>query len=98
MPKRRAVHRVVRVTVPITTSRPTVEAPPQTPNIVPRLKPNTARIMVTTRWHEDDLIGRCLEREPGLWEVLSILLEAMPGDLLGRRVSERLWPEWFTET
>src|SRR5207248_1119052 len=50
-----------------------------------------------TRWHDDDLAGRCLARESGLWHVLSIPMEAMPGDPLGRPVGERLWPEWFTE-
>ena len=66
-------------------------------DFVPRLKPGASRIMVTTRWHEDDLAGRCLEREPGLWHLLSLPMEAVPSDPLGRRPGERLWPEWFTE-
>jgi predicted phage terminase large subunit-like protein len=66
-------------------------------DFVPRLKPGASRIMVTTRWHEDDLAGRCLGREPGLWHLLSLPMEAMPNDPLGRAVGERLWPEWFTE-
>jgi predicted phage terminase large subunit-like protein len=66
-------------------------------DFVPRLKPGAARIMVTTRWHDDDLAGRALEREPGLWRLVSIPMEAMPDDPLGRKVGERLWPEWFTQ-
>jgi predicted phage terminase large subunit-like protein len=66
-------------------------------DFVPRLKPNAARLLVTTRWHEDDLAGRVLEKESGLWHLLSIPMEAQPDDPLGRQVGERLWPEWFTE-
>jgi predicted phage terminase large subunit-like protein len=63
----------------------------------PRLVPSAAQILVQTRWHEDDLAGRILEREADEWRVVSLPMEAMPGDLLGRPVGERLWPEWFTE-
>ena len=66
-------------------------------DFVPRLKPNAARLLVTTRWHEDDLAGRCLDKEAGLWTVLSIPMVAEHDDPLGRQPGERLWPEWFTE-
>lgn len=65
-------------------------------DFVPRLKPNAAQIVVMTRWHEDDLGGRILEREADRWRLVSLPMEAMPGDPLGRAVGERLWPEWFT--
>jgi predicted phage terminase large subunit-like protein len=62
-----------------------------------RLKPGARQIVVMTRWHEDDLGGRILERERDQWQVIEIPMEAMPGDALGRKPGERLWPEWFTD-
>ena len=62
-----------------------------------RLKPGARQIVVMTRWHEDDLGGRILERERDRWTLLEIPMEAMPGDILGREVGARLWPEWFTD-
>jgi predicted phage terminase large subunit-like protein len=66
-------------------------------DFLPRLKPDAAQILVMTRWHEDDLGGRILERERDKWSVLELPMEAYPGDPLGRRAGERLWPEWFTD-
>jgi predicted phage terminase large subunit-like protein len=63
----------------------------------PRLKPEAAQIVIATRWHEDDLTGRLLTKEPGRWHLLELPMEAMPNDPLGRKVGQRLWPEWFTE-
>jgi predicted phage terminase large subunit-like protein len=63
----------------------------------PRLKPEGRQIIVTTRWHEDDIAGRLLERERGKWRVVELAMEALPDDPLGRKPGERLWPEWFTE-
>lgn len=68
-----------------------------TNDLLTRLKPKARQIVVMTRWHEDDLGGRILERERDRWTVLEIAMEAMPGDPLGRKVGERLWPEWFTD-
>lgn len=66
-----------------------------------RLKPNAKKIIIQTRWHEDDLSGRIIDRfnKTGLdgFEILSIPMEAEEGDPLGRKPGERLWPEWFTE-
>lgn len=66
-------------------------------DLLTRLKPGARQIVVMTRWHEDDLGGRILERERDRWRVIEIPMEAMPGDPLGRAVGERLWPEWFTD-
>lgn len=66
-------------------------------DFVTRLKPGARQVVVMTRWHEDDLGGRLLERERDRWTVLELAMEAMPGDPLGRAVGERLWPEWFTD-
>jgi predicted phage terminase large subunit-like protein len=62
-----------------------------------RLKPGARQVLVMTRWHEDDLGGRILERERDKWELVELPMEALPGDPLGRAVGERLWSEWFTE-
>jgi predicted phage terminase large subunit-like protein len=46
----------------------------------------------------DDLAGKLLETEPEKWEVINLPMEAEDeNDPLGRKVGERLWPEWFTQ-
>ena len=62
-----------------------------------RLKPGAAVVLIQTRWHEDDLAGRLLSIEPERWHVVSLAMEAVPNDPLGRAVGEPLWPEWFTD-
>lgn len=62
-----------------------------------RLKPGGRQILIQTRWHEDDLGGRILEREAHRWKVVKIPMMAGPNDPLGRALGERLWPEWFTQ-
>lgn len=67
-----------------------------------RLKPTGSVIMIATRWHEDDPIGRLLEmdkkRGKPLWEVVSFeaICEHPENDPLNRKVGEALWPEWQT--
>ena len=65
-----------------------------------RLKPDAWIIVIMTRWHEDDLGGRLLERQKGLWEVLNIPAQAygpdpntglIPPDPLGREPGQWLW-------
>ena len=65
-------------------------------DFLPRLKPGASQIVIMTRWHEDDLGGRLLHREASKWRVVELPMEALPGDPLGRKPGERLWPEWFT--
>jgi predicted phage terminase large subunit-like protein len=62
-----------------------------------RLLPNAPQIIIQTRWHEDDLSGRILEREANRWAVLKLPMESVGVDPLGRKPGERLWPEWFTD-
>ena len=38
------------------------------------------KLLLMTRWHEDDLIGRIIEREPGNWKVVSLPAEAYGKD------------------
>lgn len=59
--------------------------------------PKSFVVMVATRWHEDDLLGR-LDRHSvsgeGLhWDVLKLPALAEEGDPLGREVDEPLWPD-----
>ena len=68
-----------------------------TNDLLTRLKPGARQIVVMTRWHEDDLGGRILERERDRWTLIELAMEALPNDPLGRKVGERLWPEWFTD-
>jgi len=57
---------------------------------------NGSRILLTmTRWHEDDLAGRLLEKEGDRWSVLSFpeLKEYDNNPLDPRKIGEPLWPE-----
>lgn len=60
-----------------------------------RLHNNSKVILIMTRWHEDDLAGRLLARQPDKWQVIKIpaIKEAggYPGD--PRQVGEPLWPQ-----
>jgi len=56
-----------------------------------RLKPGAPIVVVMTRWHPDDIGGRLLERQPGLWRVVSIPAVAEENDPLGRAEGEWLW-------
>ena len=70
-----------------------------------RLKPGAAIVLVLTHWHEDDIAGRAMLRQPGMWEVVRIpaVAEApdpesqdpfvrLP-DPLGRQPGEWLWDD-----
>lgn len=63
--------------------------------VYPRLEPGASVFVINTRWHEDDLSGRLEREEPGVWTFLRIPTLAEPGDLLGRRPGEPLWPARF---
>jgi len=66
-------------------------------DFTPRLKPGARQILIQTRWHENDLGGRILEREADRWTVVKLPMVAQASDPLDRQPGERLWPEWFTE-
>ncbi len=66
-------------------------------DFLPRLRPGASQVIVATRRHEKDLIGRILETEAGLWVVIKIPWTAKANDPLGRAVGERIWPEYTTE-
>ena len=60
-----------------------------------RLHNNSKQILITTRWHEDDLAGRLLGREPEKWTVVSIpaIREDMNLPEDPRQIGEALWEE-----
>lgn len=69
-----------------------------------RLMPGGAIVIIMTRWHEDDLVGRLTDPENDfynkdeakLWEVIRMpAIAEDENDPLGRKVGEALWPEWY---
>jgi predicted phage terminase large subunit-like protein len=67
-------------------------------SISTRIHPGAIVILIMTRWHEDDLCGRLLNKEYGdplPWKVINLPLEAEENDLLGREVGEPLWPDRY---
>ena len=60
-------------------------------------------VVVHTRWHEDDLIGRLTdptnpcysEMEAAKWKIINLPAIALENDPLGRAVGEALWPDRF---
>lgn len=60
-----------------------------------RLEPGGSCIIIATRWHSDDLIGRILKNFPGQWEYIEIPAIAEENDLLGREVGDALFPERY---
>jgi predicted phage terminase large subunit-like protein len=65
-----------------------------------RLEPEGSAIVIMTRWHEDDLVGRLVSQmnaggEP--WRVVNLPALAEADDPLGRRPGEALWPERYDE-
>lgn len=58
-----------------------------------RLQPPSLVIVIMTRWHEDDLVGRLQSEEygdPSDWEVISLPAIAEKADVLGREPGEPL--------
>jgi predicted phage terminase large subunit-like protein len=60
-----------------------------------RLFQDGSIIVIMTRWHEDDLVGRLLEQQTEEWEHIKLPALAEESDPLGRKVGEPLCPEMF---
>ena len=59
-----------------------------------RLHDGASVIVIMTRWHEDDLIGRLLARSPRKWVRLRLpAIAEDENDLLNREIGELLCPE-----
>lgn len=59
-----------------------------------RLKPGAKRILINTRWHEEDVAGKVLEQIKSgqvTGRVVEIRAEAERDDILGRKPGEFLW-------
>jgi predicted phage terminase large subunit-like protein len=62
-----------------------------------------ATIIIMTRWHEDDLVGRLTDpanphynaEEAASWKIINIPAIAEEDDVLGRPIGAPLWPERF---
>ena len=57
-----------------------------------RLHPGGKVIVIMTRWHEDDLVGRLLAQDNS-WYLINLPAVAEENDILGREVGQLLWPE-----
>lgn len=65
-----------------------------------RLEPKGACVVIQTRWNEDDLAGRLIDKmnKGGeKWEVLNLPAIAESNDAIGRSVGQALWPERYDE-
>lgn len=71
-------------------------------NAVTRLEPPSLVVVIATRWHEDDMIGRLRSKEhegdPDDWEVISFPAIADDHDVLGREPGEPLMSPIVKET
>lgn len=64
-----------------------------------RLEPDGWVVVVQTRWHDGDVIGRLRDGESGAqWTVVNLPALAVENDPLGRALGEALWPSrWPVE-
>lgn len=59
-----------------------------------RLQREGLIVIIQTRWHQDDLVGRLLKYQPGVWTRVRLpALAEAEGDPLGRTPGQPLWPE-----
>lgn len=68
--------------------------------LMSRAEPNAAVILIMTRWHEDDLAGRLIDRSNNggeHWDVINLPALAEEADPLGRAEGEALWPERYPQ-
>jgi hypothetical protein len=64
----------------------------------PRLEPSGSIVVVGTRWHQDDLIGRLIAQQDAggeRWDTLILPALAEAHDPLGRPEGAALWPERY---
>lgn len=65
-----------------------------TDDIYTRMEPDSRILIIMTRWHEDDLIGR-IQRLENDWTVINLPAIAEDNDPLGRKPGEALNPERY---
>lgn len=67
-----------------------------TNDLYTRLEPNAAIIVIMTRWHKDDLVGRILDSDDASnWTRIHLPAEAEADDQIGRSIGEALNPERY---
>lgn len=69
-----------------------------TDDLYTRREPGAAIVVIMTRWHQDDLVGRLLRDDASKWRVLSLPAIAEENDPLGREIGAALWPSRFPIT
>jgi len=65
----------------------------------------SAVVIVMTRWHEDDIVGRLTDpnnkhydkTEAKKWKIINLPFFAEENDPMGRPIGELLWPERFSK-
>jgi predicted phage terminase large subunit-like protein len=62
---------------------------------ITRLEPGSTVVIIATRWHLDDLIGRLIREDPHTWEYVRIPAIAEDDDPIGRRPGEALFPQRY---
>jgi len=62
--------------------------------LLTRLEPGGSVVLVMTRWHEDDLGGRLMNKSN--WDTLIFPAIANEKDILNRSKEEALWPERYS--
>lgn len=61
-----------------------------------RREPGAAVVIISTRWHQDDLIGKILSSDTAHeWTVINLPAIAKENDILGRKPGEALCPERY---
>lgn len=63
-----------------------------------RLEPGADVIVIMTRWHEDDLVGRMLRHQAEQWIELCFPALAETDDPLGREKGEPLWKGRYSKS
>lgn len=77
-------------------------------DLLTRLKPNGWKVIINTRWHQEDLCGDILPdnykgdsgyfeaKDGSVWYVLNFQAECQTDtDPMGRKIGEYLWLDWF---
>lgn len=68
-----------------------------TSTVFTRLEPKGSVLVLATRWHVDDIIGRVRSQFPEDWETIKIkaICEDTQEDPLGRAIGEPIWPDRY---
>lgn len=64
-------------------------------DFLPRTVPETVKMILANRQHEDDLVGRLLDKQEDRWVLIKVPFFAEDNDPLGRIRGEAIWPERY---